>query len=162
MKINPILLVATGGGSGYLPRAPGTAGAVVGLGLYAVLVQLCAALPLPLDATLAALALAVSAAGVWASEHAQRLFGQADDPRITVDEVAGMLTALLFLPPRLEVALFGFLAFRVLDIVKPWPVNRAEALPGGLGVMADDLVAGVGANLGGQLLWRLLWRGALA
>jgi phosphatidylglycerophosphatase A len=153
--------VATGAGSGYCPWAPGTAGAVLGLGLYAGLIPLAAQLALPLDALLGPLALAVTGAGIWAADRAQGWLGH-DDPRIVVDEVAGMLASLLFLPARLEVALFGFLAFRALDIAKPWPVRRAEALPGGFGVMADDLLAAAGANLGGQLLWRLLWRGSLA
>jgi len=119
--------------------------------LYALLTQLPARLEWSLPITLSV----VIAAGIWAAGKAEPLLGRHDDPRITIDEVAGMLVSLLFLPPRLETALFGFAAFRVLDIAKPWPVRRAEALPGGLGVMADDLLAGVGANLAGQLLWRL-------
>jgi phosphatidylglycerophosphatase A len=124
----------------------------VGLGLYALLAQLPVALTWSLPLALAA----VTAAGTWAAGRAEQVLGRHDDSRITIDEVAGMLTALLFLPARLEVAAAAFALFRVLDIAKPWPVRSAEGLPGGLGVMADDLVAGVGANLVGQLLWRLL------
>jgi phosphatidylglycerophosphatase A len=71
-----------------------------------------------------------------------------------------MLVSLASLPWRPEVAGVGFLLFRLFDIWKPFPARAAERLPGGLGVMADDLVAGVFANLGGQVLWRLWVTGA--
>ena len=69
--------------------------------------------------------------------------------------------SLLFLPPRLEVVALAFVLFRVFDIWKPPPVRAAERLGGGLGVMADDIVAGLYANLLGQLAWRVLWPGGL-
>ena len=153
-----ILFAATGAGSGYLPIAPGTAGAGVGLVLYGGLVLLPVSLAWSLPVALAA----ISALGVWSASRAEALLGRHDDSRITVDEVAGMLTALLFLPAAWPVLGFAFVAFRILDIAKPWPVRRAESLPGGLGVMADDWVAGVGANLAGQLLWRWAWPLTLA
>jgi phosphatidylglycerophosphatase A len=156
---NIVLFTATGAGSGYLPGAPGTAGAGVGVALYLLLLQL--PLPLPPGWTAALAFAAIAIAGIWAAGRAERFLGRHDDPRITIDEVAGMLAALLFLPPRPEVIAFAFLSFRALDILKPWPVRRAERLPGGLGVMADDLLAGAAANLAGQLLWRLAWRGAM-
>ncbi|MFQ5513291.1 MAG: phosphatidylglycerophosphatase A [Myxococcota bacterium] len=143
-----VLLVATGGGSGYAPFAPGTAGALVGLLLWLPLTRLSPA------AYLLAVA-ALSGLGVWAAGRAEVLLGQPDDARITIDEVAGMLLALALLPARLDVGLVGFALFRLFDIWKPWPVRAAESLRGGLGVMADDLVAGLMANGLGQLLWRL-------
>ena len=149
-----ILFAATGAGVGYSPVAPGTAGSVIGLGLYAALT--------PLSTGLYVVALsAVSAAAIWIADRAERLLGRHDDGRIVIDEIAGMLTSLAFLPARLDVALAGFVLFRLFDIWKPPPARRAERLPGGIGVVMDDLVAGVYANLAGQLLWRVALPGGL-
>jgi phosphatidylglycerophosphatase A len=150
-----VLFAATAGGSGYVPGAPGTAGSAVGLLLYLPL----AALP-PAGYLLAVAG--VAGLGVWAADRAGPLFGSKDDRRITVDEVAGMLLALALLPPRIDVAAAAFLLFRLLDVTKPPPARAAESLPGGVGVVADDLVAGLYANLIGQLLWRGLWPQGLA
>jgi len=143
-----ILALATAGGSGYSPVASGTAGSVVGLALWALVGGL-AALPY------AAVCAAVIGLGIWSAGRAEEIFGGHDDGRITIDEVAGMLVSLAALPWRPEVAGLGFLLFRLFDIWKPFPARAAERLPGGLGVMADDLVAALYANLGGQVLWRL-------
>ncbi len=149
-----ILFVATGAGVGYSPVAPGTAGSVIGLGVYAVLS------PLSTGLYVAALGgLAVAAA--WIADRAERLLGRHDDGRIVIDEVAGVLTSLAFLPARVDVALAGFVLFRIFDIWKPPPARRAERLPGGIGIVMDDLVAGVYANLAGQLLWRVALPGGL-
>ena len=151
-----VLFVATGAGSGLVPVAPGTAGALVGLGIWVVLAW---SGPPPLAVPLAALL--ATLIGVWAAARAGPLFGNEDDSRITIDEVAGMLLSLVFLPLRPEVAISGFLWFRLFDIWKPFPARHAERLPGGMGVMADDLVAGLYANLAGQLLWRVALPGGL-
>ena len=137
------LALATAGGAGFAPVAPGTFGAAVGVALYALLAARVPVLLVPV-------LLGVSAAGTWASGEAERVFGRHDDGRIVIDEVAGQLLALLplaVLAPAHGVAplplLAGFVAFRAFDIAKPLPVRWAErSLPGGLGVMADDLVAG--------------------
>jgi phosphatidylglycerophosphatase A len=144
-----ILALATAGGSGYSPVASGTVGSLVGLGLWWALGGQG---PLAYAAACAA----VIALGIWAAGRAEQIFGRHDDGRITIDEVAGQLLALAALPWRPEVAAVGFVLFRLFDIWKPFPARAAERLPGGLGVMADDLVAGVYANLGGQLLWQLV------
>jgi phosphatidylglycerophosphatase A len=144
-----ILALATGGGSGYSPVASGTVGSLVGLLLWVPLMGLS---PLSYAAALAA----VIAVGIWAAGRAEQVFGGHDDGRITIDEVAGMLLSLAWLPARPEVAGLGFFFFRLFDIWKPFPARAAERLPSGLGVMADDLVAGVYANLCGQLVWRAL------
>jgi phosphatidylglycerophosphatase A len=150
-----VLFVATGAGSGYAPIAPGTAGSVVGLLLYWLVVGL----PLPAFWLVIAVTLAV---GTWAAERAERIFERRDDGRITVDEVAGMLISLVALPVRPEVAVTAFFLFRIFDIVKPPPARACERLPGGVGVMADDVVAGIYANVAGQLLWRVLLGGGAA
>jgi phosphatidylglycerophosphatase A len=147
-----ILFIATGAGSGYAPVASGTFGSAVGLVFYGLLVQVS-----PLLLLLGTVA--IIPLGVWAAGRAEEIFGSEDDGRIVIDEIAGMLVALAFLPVGLGVALVGFFLFRLFDIVKPPPVRRMEALPGGLGVMLDDLLAGVYANLVGQVLWRWIWPG---
>ena len=148
-----VLSIATGAGSGYAPFASGTAGSVVGLALWWGLV----AAGVAASPALYALACAgVAAIGVFTAGRAEQIFGHHDDGRITIDEVAGMLISLAWLPARPEVAGVGFVLFRLFDIWKPFPARSAERLPGGLGVMADDWVAGVYANLGGQLVWRLI------
>ena len=148
-----ILALATGGGSGFSPVASGTVGSIVGLGLWALLGRVG-------GLSYAAACLAVIGLGIWAAGRAEEIFGRHDDGRITIDEVAGMLVSLAALPWRPEVAGVGFLLFRLFDIWKPFPARAAERLPGGVGVMADDLVAGLYANLGGQVLWRLWLTGA--
>jgi phosphatidylglycerophosphatase A len=153
------LRVATAGGAGYAPVAPGTAGSAVGVVLYLLLADLGAPL---FGVTLLGLAFL----GVWASDEAERAFGQKDDGRIVIDEVVGQLLTLAPLvalaPPSLLRSppwLFaGFLLFRVLDIWKPGPVAWAErSFAGGTGVMMDDIFAGI---LGGLILSvAVLWVG---
>jgi phosphatidylglycerophosphatase A len=152
-----VLAVATGAGSGYAPFASGTAGSLVGLALWWALWTTGVTASPALYALACA---AVVAVGIWTAGRAEQIFERHDDGRITIDEVAGMLLSLAWLPARPElvglVAGVGFALFRLFDIWKPFPARNAERLPGGLGVMADDLVAGAYANLGGQLVWRLL------
>ncbi len=85
----------------------------------------------------------ISLVGIWASGVAARHFDREDPGQVVIDEVAGQLLTLFATGVGVSGAVFGFLVFRALDIVKPWPANRFEALPGGLGIMADDLMAGV-------------------
>jgi phosphatidylglycerophosphatase A len=135
-------------GSGYFPLAPGTVGAALGL---AVLWYLPVFTPLQLSGLLALILLT----GIWASSRAEKIWGP-DPGRVNWDEVAGMVASVLFLPKTWMVYLSAFVLFRIFDIAKPFPVNRAERLPGGLGIMMDDLVAGVYANLIGQIVFRLI------
>ena len=149
-----VLAIATAGGLGCVPFAPGTFGSIAGVALWAGLSKLGTAASLVGGLLLCGLA-------IWTSGRAQLSLGP-DDGRIVIDEVAGQVVALLFLPLRLDVALAGFALFRLLDIWKPTPVRACEALPGGAGVTGDDLAAGVIANLAGQLLWRVAFPGAAA
>jgi len=133
--------VATGGGAGLSPLAPGTAGSAVGVGLFLAL----AGLGLPLyAATIAGL----TALGVWAADVAERVYGRKDDGRIVIDEVAGQLLTLLPLLPAGRTGspgwlVTGFVAFRVLDVWKPGPVRwMQDHLRGGAGVVMDDVLAG--------------------
>lgn len=131
--------IATGGGVGYLPRWPGTAGTLVGTAL-AVLA----------DATVwgqSGLLAAAVLLGLWAIPAAQRHFGRGDPHEVVVDEVAGALVTFLGVPLTPVTLITGFVAFRLLDIVKPPPIRQLERLPGAWGVMADDLAAALAANL---------------
>lgn len=133
-------IVATGFGAGYSPIAPGTAGSLVGLALFWPLSRL------PGEAQAVALA-AVFFAGVAASTDLARRLGAHDPGLVVVDEVAGMWASLLLVPWSAGSAIVGFLLFRVMDVVKPYPARALESLPRGWGIMADDLMAGLYANL---------------
>jgi len=132
--------LATAGGAGYSPFAPGTAGSAVGVGIF----LLTRHWPLWWQAGLVAL---VSIVGVWASSVAAVHFQREDPGQVVIDEVAGQLVSLLATGAGVAGAIVSFFFFRVFDVIKPWPANRAERLPGGWGIMTDDLVAGVYANL---------------
>ena len=133
--------IATVGGAGYAPIAPGTVGSAVGVVIYLLTMHW------PAIAQVGLLA-AISAVGIAASTRAAAVLGGGKDPgAVVVDEVAGQLMTLLLTGVLWPGAIAGFLIFRVLDVVKPWPAQRFEALPGGLGIMADDLMAGVYGNL---------------
>jgi phosphatidylglycerophosphatase A len=135
------LALASGLGFGFAPVVPGTFGSIPGLTLGWILSILGG------PWTLAAGVLVVSAAGLWAADRAAVLVGRNDPGCVVIDEVAGQMTSLLFLPPTPAVLAAAFVLFRALDILKPFPARRLEDLPGGSGIMADDLVAGLYANL---------------
>jgi phosphatidylglycerophosphatase A len=132
-------LVATVGGVGHAPVAPGT----VGSALTALALGVLSPSPLALVVML----LAVILVGTWAAHEAERSLGGKDPGAIVIDEVAGMALAVLTLPLTPAVLIAGFVLFRVFDIVKPYPANALQRLPGGVGVMIDDLVAGLYALL---------------
>ncbi|MBU2055201.1 MAG: phosphatidylglycerophosphatase A [Proteobacteria bacterium] len=143
-----IKVAATGFGSGYAPLAPGTAGTLVGIPLYLVF----SAMPWPLWL------LTVTAFTFLAwhcSEEAERLFGRKDAQCIVIDEIAGFQWALFLIAPTALHVVLGFIFFRLFDIVKPFPARLfQERLPGGWGVVGDDLAAALYANLALQLLVR--------
>lgn len=136
------LFICTFGYVGYFPVAPGTAGSLAGLAVYGLL-RAAGATPL---ADLAVIAV-LFAAGTWSGTLAERHFGGTDPGAGVIDEVVGMLVTLWALPATWSLVVGGFFVFRVLDVVKPWPAGRLEALHGGLGMMADDVMAAVYANL---------------
>lgn len=135
------IFISTFGYLGYAPVAPGTFGSAAGL----VVFYLVRAADSPAVELLAIVAL--FALGVWAGTVAERHFGGIDPGPVVLDEVVGMLITLCLLPVNAGGALVGFLVFRVLDVVKPFPSARFEKLPGGLGVMADDGMAAIYGNL---------------
>jgi phosphatidylglycerophosphatase A len=135
------VFVATVAYCGYFPIAPGTAGSAAGLIVY-LLVWWTRS-----PAVEVTLILAVFAAGVWAATEAERFFGGIDPGPVVIDEVLGMLITLAFMPVGVATAIAGFVLFRIFDVIKPYPANRFERLHGGFGVMADDAMAAVYANL---------------
>jgi phosphatidylglycerophosphatase A len=134
------LAIATVFGVGYAPVAPGTFGSAVGLLLWVALRHTSTGVH-------AGVILALLVAGSLAGNVAERHFGRTDPGQVVVDEVMGMLITLFLNPVGWGGALLGFLLFRVADVIKPFPANRLEALPGGFGVMADDGMAAIYANL---------------
>jgi phosphatidylglycerophosphatase A len=135
------VFVATVAYCGYFPVAPGTVGSAAGLIVY--LLVWWAQSP----AVEVGLILVLFAAGVWAGTTAERYFGGIDPGPIVIDEVVGMLITLAFIPVGWSGALAGFVLFRIFDVFKPYPAGRFERLHGGLGVMADDAMAAVYANI---------------
>ena len=135
------LLLATCGYIGYVPYAPGTFGSAVGLAVFYA-VRATGSVGVELAAIVV-----VFAIGIWSATVAEHHFGGIDPGPVVIDEVAGILITLALLPVNIWGALVGFVVFRILDVVKPWPAARFETLPGGLGVMADDGMAAIYGNL---------------
>jgi phosphatidylglycerophosphatase A len=138
------LAIATAGGIGYVPFAPGTFGSLIGLAVWAVL---------PQSALAQAIAIAVVfLVGAWSGTVAERHFKATDPGPVVIDEVLGMLVTLFLIPVGWAGAFTAFVLFRAFDVVKPYPANRLELLHGGIGVMADDGMAAIYANLSLRVL----------
>lgn len=169
-------IIATGLGLGYLPWTPGSWGSLLGILLAWLALHagrwgfditpgwmVFTKTPAEAQSAFAALnfilldlilILVVSLAGVWAADRVEKYLHKEDPQLVVVDEVAGQLIAYLALafpsavPVNWKYFLLGFILFRVLDVWKPFPARQAESLPGGLGIMADDWMAGVYAAVG--------------
>lgn len=158
-------LAVTTFGVGYIPLAPGTWGSAVGVLIYILFewsvvktdAHLSANNFLPIQITawhhavIMILFLAFCLLGIWASSRATRLFKNKDPQKVVVDEVIGQLIVFLFIPFTTSwiFILIGFLLFRLFDIWKPYPIDSLQNLPTGIGVCADDILAGV---YGGTIL----------
>ena len=147
------VVLATVGPLGYLPVAPGTAGSLAALPLLPGLAMI-------RDRSTLVYAIAVLAlvgAAIWAAGRAEDTLGGSDHSAIVVDEVAGMVVTGLLLPGTWTAAVLGFVLFRLFDVVKPYPAGLVDArVEGGLGVVGDDLVAGLYAGLVGRAILGLL------
>jgi phosphatidylglycerophosphatase A len=138
------LACATVFGVGYVPFAPGTFGSAAGLLLWWVL---------PTSPVVQAVTIALLfALGSWSGTVAEGHFGKTDPGQVVLDEVMGMLITLFLIPVGWKGAAVAFLLFRIADVIKPYPANRFEQLPGGAGVMADDGMAAIYANLALRLV----------
>ena len=145
---NPLHLLAFGFGSGLAPKAPGTFGTLVAIPIYLLLQGL--SLPLYLGLVLAGTLL-----GFWICDRTSRDLGVHDHGGIVWDEIIGYLLTMAFAPPGWVWLLVGFLLFRFFDILKPWPIRWLDQkVAGGVGIMLDDLLAGVYAGLVMLLLER--------
>ncbi len=144
-------LIAVWFGVGLCPAAPGTAGTLAALPL--IFFAGCSGL----FGKSVLLAVLVCAA-VWSSDFYRRCAGIEDPPEVVVDEVVGFFIAVAPWKPSWKLLFAGFLLFRFFDIVKPFPVGIAERLPGGVGIVADDVVAGIYSAVG---LWVLFFAGIL-
>ena len=136
---DPVVLIAVGFGSGLAPKAPGTAGTLVAIPLF-ILMQ-----PLPLI-TYLLITTCLFISGIWICTYAAEKFGVHDHPAIVIDEIVGYLITMIAAPEGWLAVVVGFALFRVLDAVKPWPVSWFDRnVSGGLGIMLDDVVAGIAA-----------------
>ena len=149
MKKGIARLVATFFYVGYFPYAPGTLGTLAAVPLYYII----SGLPYYLYISFTVLFIILS---VWASGIAEGIYGEKDPGYIVADEVSGYLVTMALVPLSLTNVVIGFFLFRLFDIVKPPPSRQSEKLKGGLGVVMDDVVAGVYANILLQIISRLL------
>jgi phosphatidylglycerophosphatase A len=155
--VDYIALALTTFGVGYIPGAPGTYGSIIGVAIYLGVSwfethagrhnpEFAAAFHYAVNAILLG---AFCLIGIWASSRSEAIFGNGDPSQAVVDEVMGQLIAFAFIPFGLgwPFILAGFLLFRLFDIIKPYPCNKLQDIPGGLGICADDIVAGVYAGI---------------
>ena len=141
MRRKVILFLSSGCGLGYMPFAPGTFGSLAGLPLAWLMAQL------PLAVALIMLAVLITAS-IWIAGLAEKMLRQKDPGLIVIDEISGMLVALIGLPFTVLNMIMGFVLFRILDITKPVPIRTLERrLTGGTGIVMDDLAAGFMVNI---------------
>ncbi|MDA1306428.1 MAG: phosphatidylglycerophosphatase A [Acidobacteria bacterium] len=139
--------IATVGGAGFFPFAPGTVGSAIGVVLYMATRHWPASWQI-------GLLVGVTLVGIWASGVAATALKREDPGPVVIDEVAGQLVTLCLTGANLWGAIIGFFVFRVFDIIKPPPARQLEDLPGGVGIVADDLMAGV---YGWVVVTGILW-----
>ncbi len=136
-----VLFLATGFYVGNVPLAPGTLGSLIGLALCFLL----AGIQLPQAIIFAVLFIGFA---VWIAHAAEKILKEKDPGCIVIDEVSGMMIALIGLPFNLVTAVIGFIIFRILDILKPFPIRTLDKrLAGGIGIVADDVAAGIFTNI---------------
>jgi len=136
-------LIATFFGVGYLPLIPGTFGSVVGVIVYYFLQMH--------EYIFYSVLFLLIMVGFWACGRAEIVFGKKDPQSIVIDEVVGVMIAFILVPFTWINAVIVFILFRIMDVAKPYPIRKLENLPGGFGIMADDIVAGIYANIIFQL-----------
>jgi phosphatidylglycerophosphatase A len=143
------IFIAQGAYCGRFPKAPGTAGTVVGVLLFLTLRDVA-------TAWYALATIAVIGVGTWAAGEADGILGSKDDQTIVIDEIAGFLVAMFLVPAAWCNVAAGFVLFRFFDILKPWPIKKLQDIPGGPGVMLDDIGAGIYTNVILQIAYRMI------
>ena len=131
---------------GYAPFIPGTFGSLAGLLVFFLVKDY--------QFSYIFVTLALIALGFMVSGEAEEIFNKKDARYIVIDEVCGMLLSLMFIPYDIRFVIIGFFLFRLFDVVKPYPAFGMQKLKGGVGVMADDIVAGIYTNIVLQVVWR--------
>jgi phosphatidylglycerophosphatase A len=142
-----ITLLATGFGSGLSPYAPGTAGTFVGVLICLVFIPF----PWPLRLLVVMALLAFS---IYVAQQAEHIYKKKDDQRIVIDEIIGFQITMLPVEINVLSLCAGFVLFRIFDIWKPFPVRNMQGFPGGWGIVADDVAAGIYAAI---VLWLLIY-----
>ena len=132
---------------GYLPVAPGTLGSLAAVLLYYFICRN--------TIMMSAVILVIIILGFVTSGRMEKIFGEKDPGEIVIDEFSGMLISLYRMPPTMGYVVAGFLLFRFFDIVKPRPIKNLEKLKGSLGIMSDDIMAGIYANMILQVVYIL-------
>ncbi len=135
------MAIATGAYVGYVPPVPGTLGSLLGLLLL---------WPLQPGIAQVLVTLVIIGVAIVVADRAVRILGGHDPSAIVIDEIAGIAVATLLLPPNVQERAIAFVLFRLFDVIKPFPARRVERLPGGPGIVGDDVIAGLYANL---LMW---------
>jgi len=148
-------MIATVGFIGYSPVAPGTMGSLAIALVFLLLPPYLSIWP-QVVGLLILFALAVWSAQAMAAAHEQATAGKIDPQEVVIDEVMGMAVTLAFLPLNFKTIGLGFLLFRIFDVAKPFPARRFEKLPGGWGIVMDDVAAGIYANLGLRMIFNIL------
>ena len=149
---DPVVLIAVGFGSGLAPKAPGTAGTLIAIPLYLLMQSL------PLISYLL-ITTCLFIAGIWICAYSAEKLGVHDHPSIVFDEIVGYLITMVAAPEGWQLIIVGFVLFRLLDAIKPWPISWFDRnITGGMGIMVDDVVAGIVALaiIQGLLYFQLL------
>ncbi|WDE13295.1 phosphatidylglycerophosphatase A [Thalassomonas haliotis] len=145
---DPVQFLALGFGSGLAPKAPGTFGTLAAIPVYLLM-----ALYLS-PAAYAVLTVVMALAGIYICQKAAAAAGVHDHPAIVWDEIVGYLITMFMVPLSWQAAVTGFVLFRFFDIVKPWPISIADKkVHGGLGIMLDDVLAGIFSLIAMQLIF---------
>ncbi|MBS3921236.1 MAG: phosphatidylglycerophosphatase A [Deltaproteobacteria bacterium] len=142
-------ILATGFGVGYSPIAPGTLGTLLAIPIYYFLSEMSSPL---YELTL----ITFFFLSCWISGQAQQYFGKKDDQRIVIDEMMGFFITMLWVTKTPLFILVGFFLFRFFDIFKPFPIRRFEKVRGGFGVVLDDVMAGIFANIILHVLYNII------
>lgn len=146
-----IKFLASGFYSGYFPAAPGTVGSLIGVLVYLLIQNLS-------DVRYLSVVVLIFIAGVYVSNEAEKIYDKKDSPHVVIDEVSGMLLTYLALPQGWGFLLAGFVSFRIFDILKPFPIRLIDRrLGGGWGIMLDDILAGIYANILIRILYKFIW-----
>ncbi len=136
MKNSIAKIIATFFYVGLIPIGPGTFGTLAAIPLFYAL----SFTPIYLYLAITVVIILIS---VWASTIAEQIFGKTDPGQVVADEVCGYLVTMILVPPTITNIFFGFLLFRIFDMTKPYPTRKFEKLPGGWGIVMDDVMAGV-------------------